>query len=274
MSIDLRETPASRAQQYGTASTDEVVLTYKSTGEQDDATVRNYVWNNTPTTVTGLTGTLYRKNINIRPDGWNQYIVEVSYGGLNVTTIPQNSYTFNFDTTGGTVNVKVAKAHVQSYPTAGDPHKGVIGVQQDGGVDGADIIIPKLKFTLAFKYPAGVITVSFIKSLAAVTGTTNAYRFLGFDPGELLFLGATGSDGTAQEMEVSFAFEASQNATGLTIGGITGIAKGGHEYGWAEFGDVVDSGKAAVNATAVHIERVYNSADWASVFNWNIYTSG
>lgn len=273
MTYTFEETPESRAQQYGTSSTDDsVTLQYKSVGEQNDATVRLYAEANAPGTVNGLNGTLYRKTIALRPDGFAQYYVDVMYGPLDIKALPSGSYTFNFDTTGGSVNIKCAKAHVASYGTSPPSHNGAIGVRGDGTVDGAEIVIPKLRFNLAFRFPSGTITIAYMKAIASITGTTNSKRFLGFDAGELLFLGATGSNGSVSEMEVSFAFEASTNATGITTGGISGVTKKGHDYLWHEFGDEVDTGKPVTRAKYVHVEQVYDSADFDAYFGWNIFT--
>lgn len=275
----FQETPESRSQQYDSSATNNLVThIYKAVGEQDDNVVATYVANNAAATVPTFAGVLYLKTVRIRPDGFQQYYVEIDYGPLSITSIPKGSYTFNFDTTGGTTNVKCGKTHVGSYYPAGatetpaNPHMGVIGVKDDGGVDGADIVIPKFKFSVAFKYPSGVITVARAKLLASITGCTNSDKFLEFQPGELLFLGASGADGSQSEMEVTFNFEASANETGLTVAGVTGVSKKGHEYGWEEFGDKVASGLAVVNAKAVHIEQVYNSANFAKTFQWNIFT--
>lgn len=274
----FQETPESRAQNYSTSSQNSISLQYKAVGEQDDAIVRNYANANVPATVNGLAGTLYLRELRLRPDGWQQYYVDVEYGPANQGTIPTGSYTFNFDTTGGTTNIKCAKSHIHSYyasgitPTPTNPHKGAIGVKDDGSVEGADIVIPKLKLTFAFKYASGIITPAKVKAIASITGCVNSSPFIGFAAGELLFLGASGSDGTNSQMEVTFNFEASQNVTGISVGGVTGIAKHGHEYGWEEFADGVDTGRGIVKASAVHIEQVYDTADFGSVFGWNIYT--
>lgn len=273
MSFSFEELPESRAQSSGTSASASHTLVYKALGEQDDYTVHAYAIANTSTYVVRPSGVLYRNNINVRPDGFQQYIVEVTYGRLDKTTLPSGSYTFNFDTTGGTANIKCGRSHTASYNASGTvsspDHKGAIGVKSDGSVDGVDIIIPKLRLNFSFKHPSGDITADFVKTLAAITGCTNLYRFIGFDPGELLFLGASGSDGTEVEMEVTYAFEASANVTGLASGGITGITKSGHDYLWHEFDDSVDSGKPVTRAKYVHIEQVYESADFAAVFQWN-----
>lgn len=273
MPFSFQETPESRAQESGTSSSATHKLVYKAVGEQDDYTVHAYAIANTPLYVTRPTGILLRNSISITPDGFNQYTVEASYGRPDKNAIPANSYTFNFDTTGGTVNVKCAKQHINTYPSGGPNHNGMIGVEKDGKVNGADIIIPKLRFTLTFKFASGIITIAYMKALADVTGTVNSVNFLGFAPGELLFMGATGSNGTQTEMEVSFSFEASPNVTGLSRGTVTGIAKKGHEYIWEQPDDDVDGDDNAVQTvTAVHVERVYDTADWNPTFKWNIFT--
>lgn len=276
MSFSFTEKPDSRSQQSVTDGSS-CTLTYNATGEQNDYTVHAYAIANTATFVDLPIGRLYRKSIKLQPIGFQHYEVTVEYappeGGGG--SIPTGSYTFNFDTTGGTVNIKCAKEHINSYPAAATTpnHAGAIAVEQDGTVTGADIVIPALKFSLSFKYPSGIITVAWVKSLASITGTTNSAQFLGFAAGELLFIGATGSNGSAAEVEVTFNFIASQNATGLQRGGITGIAKKGHEIIWEELGDNLDSnGNGITKARAVHVERVYDSADFATYLNWNIFT--
>lgn len=276
MTITLTEKPESRAQQ---ASADDAstTLLYTATGEQDDALVRAYSYANTPNYVDSLVGRLYRKSLGLHPVGFQFYDVEVGYapGTGGGPTLAIASFPFTFDTTGGTTNLKCAREHITSYPSATTTpnHAGAIGVEQDGTVAGADIIIPALKFSIPYKYNAGDVTIQWVKNLASITGCTNSRPFLNFDICELLFAGAGGTGSSEKQVEVTFNFVASGNATGITRGGITGIAKKGHEYAWEELGDNVDAnGNGITKAKAVHIERVYNSVDFASYFNWNVFT--
>ncbi len=264
MDFSFEETPESRTQQSGDSENHELI--YKAAGEFDDYNVHGYAYSLTPLTVARPTGILYRTSVNVTPDGFKQYIVRVSYGkkGKSVGTIG-----FSFDTTGATVNIKCAKSHVASYPDDGDWHKGAINVKKDGEVEGADIIIPALKMTYTFKHPAGVITEDFARSIAGVTGTTNSGEFRGFQIGELLFAGASGSDGTDADAECAYQFIASQNATGLTVGGIASIAKAGHDYAWVEFDDDIHDGESVQRAKRVHVELVYYQTDFASAFGWS-----
>lgn len=265
MAFTFEEAPNSRQQAMEPASFTSI---WVADGEQDDYTVAAYAQLFTAAAVLTPQGTLYRQDVRVDPEGYQLYRVTVTYGPKQRST---GSYTWDFDTTGGTVKVKAAKQHIESYPTSGNPHKGSIGVKPDGDVDGADIIIPALKINVRFRHPNGVITLAQAKALAAVTGTVNSVPFLDseFDAGELLFLGASGSDGSDAEAEVTYSFAASQNVASLTIGEIASIVKDGHHYAWVEFKDAVESGEAAVQPKAVHVERLYEEIDWSSIFGWS-----
>ena len=85
--------------------------------------------------------------------------------------------------------------------------------------------------------------------------------------GECLFLGASGSQrGIGEDWELSFRFAGSPNASNLSVGPITGITKLGWEYMWIRYEDVEDFDAAQLvkRPTSVHIEQVYEYAD----FSW------
>lgn len=276
MTVVLVESPESRPQQVSVDDASYTLL-YTATGEQDDAIVRAYATANTPTYVDTADGRLYRRSLQLQPDGFKIYRVQVEYapaegGGPTLDIL---SFPFTFDTTGGTTNIKCAREHIASYPSATTTpnHAGAIGVEQDGTVTGVDIVVPALKFSIPYKYAPGIVTIAWAKNLSSITGTTNLYRFLAFDPGELLFAGASATGASDKQVEVTFNFVASGNVTNLARGGITGITKKGHEYAWEEVGDNVDvNGNGITKAKAVHVERVYNAVDFASYFNWNVFT--
>ena len=276
MAFTFTEDPASRDQVSGTADSASHMLIYKAAGEQDDFIVHQYAIANTPVTVVRPTGVLYRNQVRLHPEGFQLYRVEVSYAKLGRGTMPIGKVTFNFDTSGGTTHVRVAKKHVRSYGGFDGPesnfHKGAINVSQDGHVEGTDVVIPYLKFSLMFKFASGQVTLAYVKKLAAITGTTNSQRFLSFEPSELLFRGATGDDGTDVESTVRYDFEASQNASGLTFGDITGVDKAGWDYLWFEFKDEVVDGHPGTQPLFAHVERVYDQSDFGQVFGWNLFT--
>ena len=144
----------------------------------------------------------------------------------------------------------------------------MIGVTGKGDVEGAEMIIPALKITYGFRHPQGVVDESFARTLARNTGKVNSDSWRGFDAGELLFIGASGSDGSEADAEVSYQFAASENAT-LTIGEIADVVKKGHEALWIEYEDDEEDDEAVQIPKRIHIERVYSDMSFASIFGWS-----
>lgn len=265
MAITLFEIPDSRAIAEEPPS---LTLRMKSTGEVDEWTALNEFYFNTPVTYFHPGGgRLWRQNISLQPDGYAQFIATIPYGPRKRET---GKASFAFDTGGATVNIKAARSHVADYATDGnnvDPYKGLINATPDG-VEGVDIIIPALRFTYTFSHPRGEVTEAFALQLAAATGCTNLNQWRVFAPGEALFAGASGGDGTETDATLSYNVVGSQNATGLQIGDIMGIAKKGHDYLWVETTPVVVSGAAARKPRRVHVEGVYKPIDFAAAFGW------
>ena len=86
-----------------------------------------------------------------------------------------------------------------------------IGVSQDGKIGGVDVTIPKLEFTETWRIQKRIVTPEYIKFIADNTGKMNNDKWRTFEPGELLFLGATGSQ-TWRKLPVTEG-----NAWGLTL---------------------------------------------------------
>ncbi len=240
-------------------------LRFKAVGNVDDFFVQAYALSATPLVVVTIVGILRRADIKVSPDGDAQYLVTVDY---TANKTDNGSYTFDFDTTGATVKIKAAKEHVETYPTSGNPYKGAINVDQDGKVQGSDIVIPMLKLSVKFSHPQGVVDVPFARMLSRATGHTNSDGFLSHDPGELLYLGSSGSDGSEAAADVTYHFASSENVDDLSFGEITDIVKQGHHLAWVEFKDEVDSGNPVQQPKAVHIERVYDAIGFADTFGW------
>jgi len=245
-----------------------VTTVWLSNGEFSDTISKAYAYAMTPTMIATVDGVLYRQDIRMEPAGWCMYKFTVPYGLKNKT---QGEWSWRYDTTGANTTVKCAKEHIASYPTDGanaNPHKGAIGVTKDLDVEGAEIVIPCLKIDVSYNHPLGEVTLAYADALAAITGTTNAYPFLQSEPGELLFLGSSGSDGTSAPAEATYSFAKSKNATALTFGEITSIVKEGHHYAWVEFKKDVSAGQPVAPPKRVHVERLYDPADFAAVLGW------
>ena len=187
-------------------------------------------------------------------------------------TLDTGDYTFSFDTGGGTVKRTVSKATTK-YPKSGETapdFKGAISVTKNNSeqtVEGVDIGIPSLKFSIRKRFPLATLTLDYVNLLHSMTFTTNNASFLGFAAGELLFIGASGQEATDGDPEITFNFLASPNDSDLTIGDITGVAKNGHEYLWVYFEEKEDS---AANMTvkqpkACYVEKVYDASNFGAL---------
>lgn len=181
-------------------------------------------------------------------------------------------YEISFDTGGGTVTRTVSLAttsYAKSGETAPD-FKGAIGVVRDKSetkVEGVEVGVPSLKFSIRKRQPRTTITLDYVHTLKALTFTKNNAEFLGFAAGELLFIGASGRQGTDSDPEVTYNFIASDNVSALTVGEITGVVKAGHDYLWVYFEDVEDSSAdmTVKQPKAAYVEQVFYEGNFGEL---------
>lgn len=241
----------------------------KIEGVTDKDTAVSYAIASTPSLVSTIYGILYRDDVRVTRVAYNQWTVEVPYGQRKNAT---GEWTWDFDTTGGTVHITQAKEELRRYPTATAPDQlGSIAVDGDE-VKGVEIVIPAMKINVQFKHPLGVVTLARAKFLSDMTGRTNSDTFLTFGPGQVLFLGARGSDGSEAEATISYQFAMAANVTGQTIGSIAGVAKRAWEVAWIRYQDTVTTVSAVDNPTRVtkyvYIDRVYDEIAMADALGF------
>jgi hypothetical protein len=258
MTIRIFERP-----QSGTGNTNPPthVTVWGISGIESDFIAKAYATSVVSPSVDTPQGLLWLQNIQIDHDGFQLWTATANYGQENRNL---GAVKFSYDTTGGSVHITNSKATIAKFAKAGDAapdNKQLIGVNGDQ-VEGVDIILPALKLNYSFRHPAGFVSESQARYLASITGMVNSVLWHGFQPGEALLLGASGSGGTDSEAEASYSIAASANATGLTIGEIASIAKKGHEYAWIQYKDVVDGGKPIKQPKYVYVERVYDEVDF------------
>jgi len=161
------------------------------------------------------------------------------------------------------------------YPSTAANQSGAIGVDGDS-VQGVDVVVPQLTWTENYDVPWQYVNTPYIKSLSSLTGTVNNAAFRGFAAGEVLFMGASGSqqwdsDKGDGPWSLSYKFVASANQgsgqtfPALSIGSITGIEKQGHDYLWVRYQDAVESESLLKLPKAVYVDRVYRRADFSGL---------
>lgn len=142
---------------------------------------------------------------------------------------------------------------------------GMIGVTQNG-VDGVDVIIPAFKFTRHRTIEGSEYNDSFENALANVAGRVNKAPFTGKPAGTVLLVGVDSQYNPSEDQyELTYEFEYSANETGISIGGITGIEKGGWEYLWVYYEDVEDSdsGRTIKKPIAAIREQIVKVGDFS-----------
>lgn len=189
----------------------------------------------------------------------------------------------SFDTSGGTQHITQAikgagtnngERRWGANGENGAPYaEHAIGVD-DNGVNGVDIVVPQLTWTETYDVPSFCVTSAYIKGVASITGTVNNAAFRAFAAGEVLFLGASGSQEWDQQKgdgpwTLSFKFVASPNAgqgktvPALEIGSITGIEKRGHDYLWVRYETSVGSDTLLKKPKHVYVNKVYRDGNFA-----------
>jgi hypothetical protein len=220
---------------------------------------------------------LWAESYSIAFLGDNAWQVTINYEktGAEPSTPDPMKRARSFDTTGGTQHITQAVSvgsggtldFEKRFPSGATNMSGAIGVDSNG-VNGVDIVVPQLQWQESYDVPNAYVTATYVRGVAGITGTTNNASFRGFDAGEVLFVGCSGSQEWDDQKgsgpwSLSYRFVASKNVTGQTIGSISGIEKKGHEYLWVRYEDAVSSNSLLKQPKAVYVSKVYKDADFS-----------
>lgn len=260
MTATIRERFDSREATEGVDSPT-VDLIHVVEGTEDDAEVRALVESTIPAIHLGLVFQTYH----MAHLGGGVWEVSSRYGKSEPKDTGASS--FSFDTGGVTAHITQSLSTAGRYAPAGSTApdcKGAIGVTTDS-VEGTDVTVPVYNFTETHYLPVASVSPAYKAALFGLTGRVNSGSFRGFAVGEVLFLGASGSQRGADDWEITYRFAASPNVTGLAVGSITGIAKKGWEYLWVRYGDAEDENVLVKRPIAAYVEQVYPLGDFAGL---------
>jgi hypothetical protein len=266
MAIEVIEKVDSRESTTGRNAT--VDLKYIVTGTASDVEAKDALASTAP----AYYDNLVRQSRHIEPVG--DPTVSLTWEGTvryGVSEPPPETgeSSFSFDTGGGTQHITQSISTEHSYAAAGQTapdFKGAIGVTRDN-VEGVDIALPVYNFSETHYFDDADVTDTYKALLFHKTGMYNNDAFKGFSPGEVLFLGASGSKRGAGDWEITFRFAASQNRSDIMVGDIGPISKKGWEYMWVRYEDAEDTAAKALikKPVAVYIEKVYYGTDFTSL---------
>lgn len=210
----------------------------------------------------------------INEDTWKIKAVytraEVSDGDEVQDTGEEETVSFAFDTGGGTMHLNHSLKTVSKSPDDAPDFNGAIEVDNEGNVNGVDVTMPTLNFTETHTLNGIRVTTGYKKTLAALTGTVNSSAFRGFEAGEVLFLGASGSKRSKKisaPWEITYRFAVSPNKKSLKLGKLEVSDKKGWNYLWVRYADKVAENKHNITKepTAAYIEQVYPEEDFGQL---------
>jgi hypothetical protein len=229
----------------------------------DDAVVRNVIESSLTPSYLGLSLSDY----DFDPLGNGLWDVTATYGTKKLSNLGEVET--SFDTTGGTRHITQSLATVGAYGTgaAVTDFGGAIGVDGDK-VNGVDIPGPAtFTFQLTKSWPFALMDQAKIVAISGMTFKTNTDIFYQFAAGTLLFLGASGSKRGFKDWKVTYQFGFSPNVTGLSVGGISGIAKKGWEYLWFAYNPSVNAAatRRVIKPYAAYVERVCEQAAFSTL---------
>ena len=182
----------------------------------------------------------------------------------------EDSFSTSFETGGGTMHMNQSLGTVAKAPNDAPDYGGAIGVDGEGNIAGVDVTMPVFNFEETHTLAGSVVTDSWKKKVAALTGTVNSGGFRGFSAGEVLFLGASGSKRSKKasaKWEITFRFAVSANRSGLRVGDLNIQNKRGWDYLWVSYKTAVaGNGKSLVKKpTAAYVEKVYPDGDFGTL---------
>jgi hypothetical protein len=173
------------------------------------------------------------------------WTARVEYQAMQSTAAPvvqPGEQVIEWDTTGGTQHITQGYTETRYGANAPDLGK-AIGVDGDGRVQGVDVPMPAFRFTVTRGYAAG--SLPNLQAIYALSGQVNASavsfadtrtgQAIALAAGECRFLGASNANRGDGSQAVVYHFEASPNATDLSVGDMTGIDKAGWDYLWVYY---------------------------------------
>lgn len=228
--------------------------------EDDEQTVAALLTATAPAAYLGL----LLDSVNADPQGGG-----VWKGYARYATIEDDNE-YQFDTGGGSQRITQG-VPVASYapPGATAPDfQGAINVSEDR-VEGVDIVVPAFEWTetVRMSFASTSEFEDFQDVCYQLTGRTNDATFRRKAEGEVLLQQVTGGKRGDELASITFRFAASPNLTGLSLGDITGIDKGGWEYLWVHYAEFEDLAGLAIakRPSSVHVVRVYESGDFSAL---------
>jgi hypothetical protein len=257
MPTTIEERWGSRRWSKGPNPTFEYLWTVK--GTEDETEVRDLIETTSPASYFDL---------ELDTTSAEQVGPELWFGAARYA-YPGSESEYSFQLGGGSVHITHSRSTIASYPASGfaaaPNFQNGVNVTTEA-VEGVDIDWPDYTFSETHYFDDSFVTAGYKATLFELCKCTNNATFKGFAAGEVRLLGVEGSKrGSRERWALTYNFKASENATSLVVGPITGIAKKGWEYLWVYTMEAEDAtAKMLVKRPiAVYVEEVYPSGDFS-----------
>lgn len=232
-----------------------------------------------PETYASSAGMLHRQDIQLHEVAYaRKYLLTVPYGPRKRNT---GAYQISVDQIGGTTHVTAGErisgwgasgmggvgANEQDSPEKED-NGGLIGKDGDQ-VHGVDIPVEETKITVSYRHPAMKLIQSYIRGIGKLVGFPNEDTFLGYEPGEVLYLGGRFTESEA-EATAQYDFAISYNRKNFKVGDITIGEKKGWDVVSPIYVEKNDDGKPERKIKYIEIIRPAGREwkDYKSAFGW------
>lgn len=268
MAVTVRERVISPRGTRGQNAEAELIYWIEATGvdEEDYDAVATAVQDDSPETFDDLA----RANVQCEHEGGGTWFSSVTYQ-VSSSTLLQigGDSVYNFDTTGGTQHITHSIQTIDKKGPTGrqaPDNKQAIGATATA-VEGCDIVVPIYHFSETHIVDDDDVTAGYKLLLSEMTGTVNNAVWKGYQIGEVLFLGAVGTQRGNADWEITYRFAASLNKTGIVVGDVEPIDKKGWEYFWVLYEPVEDTGAIfqIENPRATYVEKVYELDTFADL---------
>ena len=242
---------------------------YTILGTNDEAAAINALMGYAPLTRNIYGQLLAARTISLDVENYKIWRGKVNWKKKTIEKQPlaENQSSFQFETGGGNTHITHALKTISQHRLGGgtpSDFKQAIG-WNGAEISGCDIVSPTYTFSETHAFSDDIVTQAYKLKLFRATGKTNKHSFKGFAGGEVLFLGASGSKRGDELWEINYRFVASENITGIAIGGITGVAKKGWDYLWVHYVDDTSEDLLIKKPEQVNVEKVYEDHDYANL---------
>jgi hypothetical protein len=219
---------------------------------------------------------LFRSKISVKNSGdintltfkasvtWDRYTPDINNDPNN----PTNEF-LSGSISRETVNQKISFQRQGIFTYNGGPKVDT----EDPEVQGVDVSVPSLSFSIQGNYANGTFTIAFMQAVFSFVGKPNSKPWRGFSAGEVMLIGVDGDDSDTQYDSLTFNFEARPTERNITIPTIvdddeetiTIPEKRGYDYLWVRTipREVTIAGQEVLVEVAqcAYVDQIYEYVD-------------